>query len=149
MKYRLTGICLALSLFSLAPAHAGFFIPKNTAVNSVQPVQASTASAPTASSVTYSNDLQISDPFSRGTNFPRPYHRHHAKNQWYGIVALGCGLLGLIFPGLNFAAILFGVLGIGRKSEAKGLAIAGLVLGLLELAIFLIAGTVFVSLILL
>jgi hypothetical protein len=79
---------------------------------------------------------------------PRMYHNYR-QSEWISIAALVFGLLGLFVPGVNFLAILFGVLGLGRGSKVRGLAMAGFILGILELILFLIAGTTFLSYILL
>ena len=80
---------------------------------------------------------------------PALYHNPYKKNEWYGIAAIGSGLLGLFIPGLCFAAMLFGLLGMGRGCQQQGLAVAGFVMGILELALYLIVGATALSLILL
>ncbi len=80
--------------------------------------------------------------------YPKMLYNNYTKNQWYGIAAIITGLLGLFIPGVNFLAILFGVLGMGRGCKAQGLAIAGFVLGVIALIVFLLTSSVFLSLIL-
>ena len=77
-----------------------------------------------------------------------PY-RTARLSEWVGIAALGCGLLGLLLPGLNLLAILFGVLGMGRGCKVQGLAVTGFILGVVELVLYLLAGVTVLSLILL
>ena len=48
----------------------------------------------------------------------------------WGIAALCCGVLGLALPLLGIPAVIFGAMGL-RKS-GKGMAIAGLILGIIE-----------------
>lgn len=72
----------------------------------------------------------------------------YKKNDWYGVAAIISGLLGLFIPGVNFLAILFGVLGMGRGCKAQGLAIAGFVIGVLEMVVFLLASSTVLALIL-
>lgn len=55
----------------------------------------------------------------------------------YGIAALACGVAGIFFPPTGILAIIFGVLGLKRR--LRGLAIAGLVLGIVEALIFIFA----------
>ena len=55
----------------------------------------------------------------------------------YGIVALCCGVIGLAIPFFGIPAIVFGAMGL--KRSGKGMAIAGLVLGILEVIILLLA----------
>ena len=61
----------------------------------------------------------------------------------WGIAALCCGVLGLLFPFLGIPAVIFGAKGL-RKS-GKGMAIAGLILGIIEviwlLVLILLVGT--------
>ena len=49
----------------------------------------------------------------------------------FGIVALCCGVVGLVFPVLGIPAIVFGAMGL--KRAGRGMAIAGLVLGIIEI----------------
>lgn len=80
--------------------------------------------------------------------YPKMLYNNYTQNQWYGIAAIVTGLLGLFIPGVNFLAILFGVLGMARGCKAQGLAIAGFVLGVIALIVFLLTSSVFLSLIL-
>lgn len=75
------------------------------------------------------------------------YYTYHARNQWYGIAAIVSGVLGIFIPGFYLLAILFGVLGMGRGCDAQGLAIAGFLMGLGELAIFLATTSTLLALI--
>jgi hypothetical protein len=54
----------------------------------------------------------------------------------WGIVAICCGVLGLFIPFLGIPALIFGAMGL--KKKMKGLAIAGLILGLIEVIILLL-----------
>ena len=64
------------------------------------------------------------------------------KPGWPGIVALVTGILGLFSIWLlipfSLAAMIFGIVGLNRRYKNQGLALAGLILGAVELAIFLI-----------
>jgi hypothetical protein len=59
------------------------------------------------------------------------------------IAALVLGILGLLLSPLSIPAIICGALGVGRTGEGKmgghGIAVAGLVLGCISLAVWLIA----------
>lgn len=58
-------------------------------------------------------------------------NKHHAINSgWEGITALCTGIVGIFFPPLLIAAVVFGALGIGNGKKHRGMAIAGLILGL-------------------
>jgi len=71
---------------------------------------------------------------------------------WEGIVSLVCGILSLCiaFFGatallLAICAIVFGALGMGRRKRHRGLATAGFVIGVVVLAIVLLAALVILS----
>ena len=48
----------------------------------------------------------------------------------WGIAALCCGVLGLVFPPLGIFAVIFGAMGLSKKG--RGMAITGLILGIIE-----------------
>ena len=53
-----------------------------------------------------------------------------ADGPGWGIAALCCGILGIAFPPLGILAIIFGA--IGMKNSGRGMAIAGFILGIIE-----------------
>ena len=59
-----------------------------------------------------------------------------ADGPGWGIAALCCGILGIAFPPLGILAIVFGA--IGMKNSGRGMAIAGLVLGIIEVLFMLV-----------
>ncbi len=62
-----------------------------------------------------------------------------SSSGWEGIVALCCGILGLVTGYLAIPAIIFGAIGMGRHKRHRGMAIAGFVLGVLEILILILA----------
>ena len=145
MKNKLLVVLVLLLLYISPAAHAGFVVKK---------VSFSSGAVAVKSSV---NNVKIEarekshsffEHINNRLSFLHPY-RLHKENEWFGLAAIGCGIVGLLVPGVNFLAILFGVLGMGRGCKVQGLAVAGFVMGVLELALFLILQTVFISLILL
>lgn len=56
---------------------------------------------------------------------------------WEGIVSLVCGVLGIFTFGLtSIPAIIFGALGMGRGKKHQGLSLAGLILGIVTIFIY-------------
>ncbi len=146
MKYSLYLLLIITFLFCTAGnVQAGFVIKNHTAVPAIANGTTSNAAATILSKEDHHSRLlntirKFSHPFA-------PYRRQ--PSEWIGIIALLSGVLGLLVPGLNFLAILFGVLGMGRRCNTRGLAAAGFILGILELVFFLTVGGTIVSLILL
>jgi hypothetical protein len=136
-------IIIALLFFTVTPASAGFWVKKTAPLTHTEVATTTTTESQTGvakAARKYHTPSKL---------FPKRYiyrDRSYRQGEWIGIVAFSCGVLGLFIPGLNFAAILFGLLGIGKGSKLKGLAVAGFILGVIELLIFLIYGTVVASL---
>ena len=76
-------------------------------------------------------------------------HHHGAKPGWPGIAALAAGAIGLssVYLWLPFGilAIVFGIIGVGHKYKNKGLALAGLILGGLEILALALAVIIIAS----
>lgn len=116
-----------LLLFSLPSAKAGFVVKRQVATV-IKERQASS--------------VKVAPRWLR-------YRRHHDEWQmeswhpyypfayggWVGFSSLIFGALGLFWGGFAVAAILFGFWGMGRRHKNKGMAIAGLVLGLFAIAL--------------
>ncbi len=56
---------------------------------------------------------------------------------WEGIVALCCGILGLFTGWLAIPAIIFGAIGMSHGKAHRGMAIAGLVMGIVTIVVVL------------
>ena len=148
MKYRLYLLLIVSFLFcSVGDVHAGFVIKKHITSSTVM---AATQNNSNNSLTLTNNSEQHSHLYNAIHKLTYPLQGYRRRpSEWVGIVALLSGVLGLFVPGLNFLAILFGVLGMGRNCNTRGLAVAGFVLGILELLFFLIVGGTIVSMILL
>lgn len=119
---------VALLLLTIVPpAYAAFPITADTTTIEVAP--------PSHKHVTTS----ASTTFKKSSAPIRSDRKKYAYNgePGFGIVALVCGLAGIILPIFGIPAIVFGLLGMERR--LKGFAIAGLVLGILEVVFVLLA----------
>lgn len=122
-------LSVILLTFVAAPAHAGFAVKKHaisqtTAIHTTSSIQAELSNVASTFISEYKQLLQ-SDPqslFARWT-----------ANGTVGIFALLFGILGLLAPIFALGAVLFGFLGIKKTARSKGLAIAGLVLGVVAI----------------
>jgi hypothetical protein len=75
------------------------------------------------------------------------------KQGWPGIVSLACGVVGLVstlaWVPLGIAAIVFGIIGLNRrKYKFTGMALAGLILGGLEILLFILLVAIIAALVL-
>jgi len=141
MKLRsFIALVIATLLLSTADTYAGFIMRR---------------SAPTADSIAVSTEKAAG--YSRAERRAaysalkkmvqhednKGENRHRDTSGWEGIVALCCGILAVFTFGLTaIPAIIFGALGIGRHKKNQGLAIAGLVLGIVMvfvIALFILA----------
>lgn len=86
----------------------------------------------------------IAVPEKRVVSIPDDRYTYH-RSDWHGIAALIAGLLGTFIPHMYLLAILFGILGMSRRCKAHGLAVAGFIIGLAELALFLLTSSVVLS----
>ena len=72
---------------------------------------------------------------SDGTQTPAK-HRH--RTAWQAITAISCAVVGLWVPLAGMLAVIFGSMALGRKKKLKGLGITAFILGVLEVAAFII-----------
>ena len=145
MKNKLFTLVSVLCLLFVSPAlHAGFVVKKSSAVRDAATHVFTNAGTTAHKEKTSGFIAKV----NKALSFMHPYRTAKAS-EWVGIAAMGCGIIGLLVPGLNLLAILFGVLGMGRGCKVQGLAVTGFILGVAELALYLIAGVTVLSLILL
>lgn len=132
MPARTLSLLFLIALLSLAPVHSFAAIPikeqKKQANRVQQWYQQVNEAAAAQRNLHYSASL------------PEQEKTEKADSGVYGILALVFGLLG-IFP----AAIVLGVIGLEKHRQYRGLALAGLILGILTLvALLLLIGFAFV-----
>ena len=137
MKHLLL-LCSLFLLLATPAARAAFLIKKVSVVHANSISQTATKGG----------KINFFSKLDKYKTLLHPY-QYRKPGEWVGIAAVGCGVLGILVPGVNLLAILFGVLGMGRGCKVEGLAIAGFVMGVLELILYLLIQAAFVSLILL
>jgi uncharacterized protein DUF4190 len=90
-------------------------------------------------------------PYPPQPGMPGAYHMQPTKGNGFALASLITGIVGFCVPFLGgLLAILFGFLGLRRSKEThsgKGLAIAGLILGVLSLGFYALFGGAVVALI--
>ncbi len=71
---------------------------------------------------------------------PAPYGQQRRDNGTLGIISLACGVVGTVAFGipLGIAAAITGAIGMAPHRSLKGLAIAGLILGILDVVFVLL-----------
>jgi len=126
MKFKLLYIITIVLLFSELPlAHASFRVHKQFAAQSVVMKPASSGHSTAATRLS-----KVSGFFSKIRSVLHPDVRGMAYSGTIGLVAFLCGAAGFLYPVFGLLAILFGFIGIGQWKRNKGLAIAGLILGI-------------------
>ena len=145
MKNKLFALVSVLCLLCVSPElHAGFVVKRSSVIHEAATRTFTNASATVHKEKTSGFIAKV----NKALSFLHPYRTARAS-EWVGIAAMGCGIIGLLVPGVNLLAILFGVLGMGRGFKVQGLAVTGFILGVAELALYLIAVVTVLSLILL
>jgi hypothetical protein len=66
------------------------------------------------------------------------------KGNGFGIAALSCSLVGLVYPLFGVLGIVFGAIGMSKNRKLRGLAIAGFALGILDLISILLVAAFFI-----
>lgn len=70
---------------------------------------------------------------------PPSFERARGKGA-LGIISFVCGILGFFTPLFAIGAVVFGFLGMGKCASNRGLAIAGLIMGIVAIAISIFGG---------
>ncbi len=125
MKNLLFCLLSFVFLFSVLPsAHAGFVVKKNA----VAAITTNTGN----SRVTVGTEI--------AQKASHPIYQRVAYRGWQGIFALACGVAGFFWGGFALLAVLFGLMGMGRRHRNSSLAIAGFVLGLAAILLAIFTG---------
>lgn len=121
MKLNFLRIIIFIFLIgTTATAHAGFVIKKNTTI--IESVIA-------ASEIT-KPIIAIQKPSAakqEGDNQHQRQKRKPSESGWEGITALVCAL-----AGIGILGVIFGAIGMGKGHKHRGMAIAGFVIGLVQ-----------------
>jgi hypothetical protein len=126
MKHYLLRAFLVIFLFGTSvTAHAGFRVKKNTVL---------IESAFAANDITNAAIVKQkqSEEKQEGENQNQRQKRKPSESGWEGIAALVCAV-----AGIGILGIIFGALGMGKGHKHRGMAIAGFVIGLVQ--VFFIA----------
>ncbi|GAA4468862.1 hypothetical protein GCM10023093_27310 [Nemorincola caseinilytica] len=146
-------LLLLASTLLLAPlhSHAGFLVKKQAPASSAAPSKKDRKKAERLADlatlhhlVLAKNEKEKAGKQQDKTSPPRD------TSGWEGIVSLACGVIALIpFTFLLFIpAIIFGILGLRKGKQFRGLALAGLILGIIAIPVLLmlialsLAGTI-------
>ena len=129
MRNHITVLLLCLFLiFQVHIAHAAFGIKK---------VRGADNSLVVAHQASFTNDLYYTHPPADSTHHAPAIKAKH-NNGLQGRLALTFSLLGLIFQPLGAVAMYFGARGWKKGTHRRGLAIAGFILGTIEVLITLL-----------
>lgn len=114
-----------------ADTYAGHIIRKTNIVD-----EATISSTPLSVETVSSPAETVRSTFLRSYD-EREKRQAKDTSGWKGIVSLVCGILGIFTFGLaSIPAIIFGALGLGRGKKNQGLALAGLILGIVTIFLF-------------
>jgi len=125
MKNMLLCLLSVVFLLSVTPAQAGFVVKKHVA---------------TAISTNTNNSRVSAAAGNLKSVLSHPIYQRARYAGWQGIFAMICGIAGFFWGGFALLAILFGIMGIGRRHRNSALAIVGLVLGLTMLCLAIFTG---------
>ncbi len=125
----------AILLFNPKMTQAGFAVKKHATTQ----VQATTeiSGAKTAAIANLNEFSKLSFSKKEQTS---PLIARMIVSGWMGRLALLFGIIGFFAPLFSIAAVMFGLLGVGPYRQKKGLAIAGLVLGIVGILAVVLAG---------
>jgi hypothetical protein len=130
-------LIIALSA-SVLPAHAGFFVKKNSIVHSG--ISVSGKSGDAAASIIPNRIHRM--------RWANGYEHHRfMKREWIGVTALVTAMMGLFVPGVGILAIALGAIALRRSQRVRGLGLAALLMGVGETILFFLAMTTVVALV--
>ena len=121
-------LSLLLVLSSSPQAHAGFWIKKHTTV--AAPATSTSTGAPTSVMQQVKALAEM-----RKSQSVMPSFNSYRLMGWLAILSVICGFAGFFAPFFSILAVVFGLFGLSRYNRKKGLAVAGLVLGLIVIGL--------------
>lgn len=129
-------LVMAMLLCAPLSSDAAFVVKK-------QEIATSEVVTTTALAQEYNSELSSAMTATTASEFPRTKYPLFIKmlvSGWVGRLAFIFGLLGLLSPLFSVGAVLFGFLGMGKYRKSKGLAVAGLILGLIGIIAVALGG---------
>lgn len=136
-------LVVVVMLFSMTAIYASFPVKKKAVKSSGEVMLNVPAASHTEMKSISSNTIVFETSIEKDINVPK-------KDRWlftktlmkamvgyepsgWGIASFCCAMAGIIFPPLGILAVIFGAIGVNKK--LKGLAIAGLTLGVIEILV--------------
>lgn len=133
MKHKVLYILLVVVLMSAAqPSQASFYVKKASST-----VIATSSTTAEGNTLTTTKTSKLNERLSVLT--PPPFRNWQSRG-WVGEVALLLGILGFVVPFFAIGALLFGFMGVSRRNRNRGLAAAGLALGVTVLILSIFFG---------
>jgi hypothetical protein len=128
--------CIVLFVAGTNSAFAGFVVKKHA-------ISFDSTTAPAFSSQTSvgnNEHISVFKTLKHLAKHPKEMRpaRPKSSSGWEGIVAFVCGILGLLTGFMAIPAIIFGAIGMGKGRPHRGLAIAGFVMGVVVVALFML-----------
>lgn len=121
-------LSLLLVLSSTPQAQAGFWVKKHTTI--AAPASSATAGMPTSMMQQVKAVIEM-----QKSQSAMPSFNGYRLMGWLAILSVICGFAGFFAPFFSIPAVLFGLFGLSRYNRKKGLAVAGLVLGLIVIGL--------------
>ncbi len=148
MKNRFLFLVLCCYLTAFSPAYAAFPVKRATVSTTV-----TSSYEPGVNIIEKATEFRTTKklPFLQRLLHFLPIETHNAANKpgWPGIVSLVCGILGIYFPLaiiLGPCALVFGIVGLNNKYKNKGMALAGVILGGIEILFWILLIALFATL---
>lgn len=130
--------CIVLFVAGTNSAFAGFVVKKHAIISDSTSVAATFGNEVTVGTNEHISVFKTLKHLAKHPKEMLPA-RPKSSSGWEGIVAFVCGILGILTGFMAIPAIIFGAIGMGKGRPNRGLAIAGFVMGVVVVALFILA----------